>query len=94
MRFTISSTASQELKSAVDFYSSQGQDLAIAFLDDFDTACQLISDFPEIGSPIEFGNRKVVFQSYPHSVIYRVEKEMIYILAVSHQRRKPGFWNR
>jgi len=94
MRFKISSAASQEIKSAVEFYSNQGQDLALAFLDDFDKVCRLISDYPEIGSQIEYGNRKVVFQSYPHSVIYRVEGELIYVLAVGHQRRKPGYWNK
>lgn len=94
MRVEISSSARQDIRSSVTFYVEQGAELAAAFLDDLDDACSLVSKFPEIGSPVEDGNRKVVLQSYPHTLIYRVEGDRIFVLAVGHQRRKPGYWKK
>ena len=94
MKVEVSSSAWEDIRSAVAFYLEQGADLATAFLDDFDSACSLAKEFPEIGSPLEDGNRKIVLQSFPHTLIYRVEGERILVFAVGHQRRKPGYWKK
>jgi hypothetical protein len=31
-------------------------------------------------------------RSFPFSVVYRLRPEEIVILAVAHQKRKPGYW--
>jgi hypothetical protein len=29
---------------------------------------------------------------YPFSIIYRIEVERVLIVAVAHERRRPGYW--
>ena len=36
--------------------------------------------------------RKAVIIKFPYSVLYRLEKGNIYILALMHQKRKPKYW--
>ncbi len=93
MHVEVSSSASEDLRSAVAYYAERGSTLAAAFLNEFDRGCTLISESPKIGSPIGDGNRKLVLQRFPFSVIYRVETDRVFIFAVSHQRRHPTFWN-
>ena len=94
MRIQISEAAASDLRSAIAYYSEQSTDLGAAFFADFDSACELITERPEIGSPIETGNRKVVLQRFPFILIYKLDGDVIRILAVGHQRRRPGYWNK
>jgi plasmid stabilization system protein ParE len=94
MRIQISEEAATDVRSAITYYSEQGADLAAAFLADFDSACDLIVERPEIGRPIGRGNRKVVLQRFPFILIYRQDTEHLRILAVGHQRRRPEYWKK
>jgi plasmid stabilization system protein ParE len=38
------------------------------------------------------GTRRYVFPRYPFSLIYRVAHGVMTVVAVAHQRRKPGCW--
>jgi hypothetical protein len=33
-----------------------------------------------------------LIKKFPYLLIYKVEKESIFILAVAHAARKPGYW--
>jgi plasmid stabilization system protein ParE len=94
MRIQISEEAASDLTSAITYYSDQNADLAGAFFSDFDSACDLIIERPEIGKPIGTGNRKVVLQRFPFVLIYKSEGDYLRILAVAHQRRRPEYWKK
>jgi hypothetical protein len=36
--------------------------------------------------------RRAPFQHFPYSVIYEVRADALVILAVSHGKRRPGYW--
>lgn len=88
----ISSSASQDVRIATEYYAEQGTNLARAFISDFERACALIAQTPEIGSPVEHGFRKIVMQRFPFVVIYCYEEGRAMVFAVGHQRRHPDFW--
>lgn len=88
----ISTSASQDVRTAIEYYAEQGASLARAYLKDFDRTCSLIAQAPEIGTPIGNGFRKLVMQRYPFIVIYRLENGRAVVFAVGHQRRHPDFW--
>jgi len=48
--------------------------------------------FPESGSPLMAGTRRVFTKGFPFSVVYRSEPEAVVIVAVAHQSRRPGYW--
>jgi toxin ParE1/3/4 len=85
-------SAEEDVLSAAVFYSEHSPDLPFAFLSELDRAYDLISENPEIGSPIGDGNRKVVLRRFPYFVIYRQEPDVCLVLAVAHQKRRPEYW--
>jgi plasmid stabilization system protein ParE len=38
------------------------------------------------------GERRFVLDRFPYTVLYRVREDHIYITAVAHQSRRPGYW--
>jgi len=55
---------------------------------------ELVGATPELGAPYVEGEgiRRVLLQRFPFAVVYQVEPELILIVAVAHQRRRPGYW--
>lgn len=47
---------------------------------------------PGMGATYEFGTRRIVLPRFPYSVVYEVHADHIVIVAVAHQRRRPGYW--
>jgi len=45
-----------------------------------------------LGSPIDNRYRRAFVRRFPDAVIYRLEADVLYILAVAHLSRKPGYW--
>jgi plasmid stabilization system protein ParE len=42
----------------------------------------------------ELGVRSRVLEKYPYTLFYRVAAEEVLIVAVAHQKRRPGYWKR
>ena len=47
---------------------------------------------PAIGTPDAGQTRKLRLGKFPYSLVYRVSDDVITVLAVAHQSRKPGYW--
>ena len=47
---------------------------------------------PETWASFKYGFRRYILTRFPFSVIYKEEKEKIYIIAVMHNSRKPNYW--
>jgi hypothetical protein len=48
--------------------------------------------FPGLGVKIESNCRKRRFKKFPYGIVFRVHDGEIFVLAVMHLRRKPGYW--
>ncbi len=84
--------ARRELRRAVEYYDRRVPGLGDEFVEEVERAVEEIASFPESGSPYLADTRRVVVRRFPYSVVYRVRPEEIVILAVAHQRRRPGYW--
>lgn len=84
--------AADELQDAAMYYEAQKPGLAKRFLDTFDAGVQDIAASPGMYSPIGAGYRKLGLRPFPYAIIYRQEKNAITIVAVMHQKRRPGYW--
>lgn len=79
------------------WYETQRQNLGIEFFDAVDAAIGRILDFPRLGSPVpivraDLPVRRIAVSRFPFHVVYLDTGEQIRILAVAHDRRKPGYW--
>jgi hypothetical protein len=53
---------------------------------------QRIIKFPTSGSIERAKIRKSLVRGFPFTVLYEPHQDYIFIAAVMHQRRKPGYW--
>jgi toxin ParE1/3/4 len=56
-------------------------------------AFERIERFPEIGANAEFGwtTRRWKLARFPYSIIY-LGTEHVRVIAIAHDRRRPGYW--
>lgn len=93
MNVELEPAASAEVAEAVKWYIDvAGPVVADAFEREFDAAIQLLLRFPMIGSPGTRASRKLRLAGFPYTLHYRLDGELIRIIAVANQRRKPGYW--
>ena len=86
--------ADAELEEASLFYESRLSGLGKAFAAEIEQTIALVREFPESGTPVGSRRRRVVIARFPYSIIYRQDPDAIVIVAVAHQRRRPGYWRR
>lgn len=93
MKITLLKTAQAELDDATDYYLDHASPrIAQAFIDDFQHARQRLAEHPEIGPSVSKRLRILRLRHFPYSLIYRLSTDTITILAIAHQRRRPGYW--
>ena len=81
-----------ELGEVASFYEAQLVGLGTSFSTEVQSSVGFFRTYPDAGSPLGRNLRKVVIKRLPYSVIYRHEEHCIYIVAVAHHRRRPGYW--
>jgi plasmid stabilization system protein ParE len=84
--------AKRELFEAQDFYEGRAAGLGASFLDSVEAAVLLIRRHPQSGSPAGASLRQSRALRFPYSLVYRVDEERIFILAVAHDKRRPRYW--
>lgn len=84
--------ASEEVLEAARFYESRQEELGTRFLDALQKALDTIEYDPYIWKADKMGRRKYLVWKFPYIVIYKVLSSRLYVLAVAHTSRKPGYW--
>lgn len=74
------------------YYEGQLAGLGERFLHEIEAALQVGRSFPHIGSPYKHGTRRVYPKKFPFSVVYRIHREAVVVVAVAPFTRKPGYW--
>ena len=92
MKSRFHEAADAELTEAVAYYDGKAAGLGDRFLADVKAATRYIEQYPEIAPIIDEGVRAKVLVRFPYSLMYIVEEHELYILAVAHQSRRPGYW--
>jgi plasmid stabilization system protein ParE len=90
LRFT--EAAIVEAESAAGWYGERNLQAREDFLQELRKAFELIEEAPERWPKHLHGTRRIVLDRFPFSVIYRVLPEAPQVLAVAHDKRRPGYW--
>jgi plasmid stabilization system protein ParE len=90
--FTFHPEARDELNQAVDYYENQQQKLGLEFLNETYSTIQRIIEFPKAFSKQSENTRKCITNRFPFIIIYQIKKDEIFIAAIAHLSRKPGYW--
>lgn len=92
MRIEFHPATGRELTDSAEYYESRLPGLGADFLGEIGRLLDLLNENPEIGAVVEAPYRRVVLNRFPFSVVYRLKESTLRIVAVAHQRRKPGYW--
>ena len=85
--------ASEETIESARFYEARSEGLGADFLTAVADATRRIEQFPEAG-PIDRANiRKRLVSGFPFTILYEIQPDLIFIAAVMHQHRRPGYWS-
>ena len=92
MRIRFRLEAATDIESARDWYEQQSAGLGQKFLASFDRSIDLIARFPKAFPEIAGEHRRALLHRFPYAVYYRVEDDLIDVLACLHNARDPEAW--
>lgn len=85
--------AGEEIERERGWYRQRSESAEAAFLKELDHAIEAISESPRRW-PVDIQNtRRYVFPNFPFSFIYFFEEEIVFVVALAHQSRRPGYWS-
>jgi toxin ParE1/3/4 len=89
----IHSEAINELDAAISYYEEQKVDLGLDFLVEVEQALDKIQQNPNLGATYKVtGLRRYVIQRFPFLVFYAEFESFIWVVAITHGKRKPDYW--
>lgn len=93
MKIAFNPAARQELVETVRWYTDEAGALRADDLKKEVQRClRLAIEHPVLGAPASNGTRSLPVHRYPYLLIYRVEGDILRVLAVAHYSRRPGYW--
>ena len=81
-----------EAREARLWYAERDPTAAEAFVAALDHAIALAAEGPARWPRYLHGTQRVLTRRYPFAVIYRASPERALVVAVAHQKRRPGYW--
>lgn len=92
MRLIFSPEARQEFDEAERYYNRQVPGLGEQMRAEVRAALLRLRRWP-LSCPTERGDiRRLTLGRFPYKLLYSVESDHIYIIAVAHQHREPSYW--
>ncbi|MGL6094745.1 MAG: type II toxin-antitoxin system RelE/ParE family toxin [Fimbriiglobus sp.] len=85
--------AEAEFLEALGYYDNQKPGLALVFRSAFESAVQTVRENPTMYAvEVEPDIRFCPLRKFPYNLVYMNLDRRVYILAVSHNKRRPGYW--
>lgn len=85
--------ANELIKSAL-FYDQRRAGMGDAFLGEVGAVLEFIRAQPEMGRPERHGTRSCPTRRFPFRIVYDIQPDRLWIVAVAHLSRRPDYWTR
>jgi len=92
MRCEFHPEAEVDLVETILYYETQAPGLGERFAAEVEHAIEQLLTHPKIGGPDAGGFRKWVLDTFPYNLRYSESDDLVYILVVESQHRRPGYW--
>jgi plasmid stabilization system protein ParE len=86
--------AHEEMIESARFYEGKSNGFGSDFLNTVEETTRRIEQFPEAGQIDRENIRKRLVPGFPFTILYEVRTDRIFIAAVMHQQRRPGYWRK
>ncbi len=84
--------AQAEYDSALAWYRARSAQTAARFEAEVERVLGQIGANPDLFPNYDDEHRFAVLRRYPYTVVYRVEGEHVYVVALAHSGRAAGYW--
>lgn len=92
MRVLLAREARLEFEAATHYYDRQLPGLGAQLREEIRDAVRRLQSWP-LAFPVERGDiRRVTLTRFPYKLLYSIEPDCLYIIAIAHQHRKPDYW--
>ncbi len=92
MNWSFHPEAEAELLEAAAYYEDCEPGLGGDFLYEVYSAIQNILAYPQAWPVLEDEIRRCLTSRFPYGVLYSIEADAIYVLAIMHLHRHPDYW--
>jgi toxin ParE1/3/4 len=86
--------ARTEFVEAIDWHIQHRPGRQAAFVTEVYLATTRAAENAELGSPHLFGTRRNLLAGFRYSLVYVIRRDEVWVVAVAHQRRRPGYWRK
>ena len=81
-----------EFRAAALYYESRVVGLGGEFISEVEQIVALLEEFPTLGVRMDAVHRRLPLRRFPFALIYRSDLPGTCVVAVAHDRRRPGYW--
>jgi|APFre7841882724_1041349.scaffolds.fasta_scaffold28544_3 hypothetical protein len=92
MRIEFHPDAELELIEAAARYDQEVPGLGERFAAEVYRAINVLVEYPHLAPSLEGELRAFVLNRFPYTLIYTASPDVLTILVVGHQHRRPGYW--
>lgn len=92
MNFRLHPEADAEFAEAVRYYSQVSPELGVRFYREMERLFREVCADPERFRRFDPPVRRHFSRDFPYAVIYLEKSDYLWIVAVMHMKRRPGYW--
>ena len=92
MNFSFHPEADEEFVEAAAYYEGCEPGFGLDFSREIDATIRNALDYPTLWPEIEDEVRRCLVHRFPYGVLYSIESDGIFILAVMNLHRDPEYW--
>ena len=92
MSFLLHPEADAELAKAVRYYSEVSSEVGERFYHEMERLFREVCADPERFRKFDSPARRHFSRDFPYAVIYLEKPDHLWIVAVMHMKRRPGYW--
>jgi plasmid stabilization system protein ParE len=90
---TLLHEAEIELWEAVAYYEEKASGLGLDFANEVERCLKVVSEAPARWSLRPDGTRRFLTQRFPYLIVYTIEDDHVWVIAIAHCKRRTGYWN-
>jgi len=92
VRHAIHPEADAEFTDAIRYYAEIARELGIRFYREMERLIREVCVHPERFRMVDPPARRHFSAQFPYAIIYLVKADHVWIAAIMHMKRKPGYW--
>ncbi len=86
--------AQTDIREAARWYESRETGLGIRFVGEVRTSLRHVANNPRRFPAVDEDVRRAILNSFPYSLYFKTEIDVVVVIAVLHQHRRPDTWQK